>query len=211
VWGILVAGGSGARFGKAKQFEHLAGKTVLQWSLEHLEAAVDGVVVVLPASKVDEWSGRHVAVAGGDTRSASVRAGLAHVPLDAKVVLIHDAARPFATSALAKLAIGAIVDGVDAAIPGRPVSDTIKRVDVRGQALHVRETVDRSDLYAVQTPQAFRAEVLRRAHAGEPNASDDAALVESMGGNVVIIPGESRNMKITVADDLAVAQVLIAQ
>jgi 2-C-methyl-D-erythritol 4-phosphate cytidylyltransferase len=207
IWGILVAAGSGTRFGGAKQYEVIGGKTVLQWSLDLLESVCDGVVVVLPEADAADWSGPQVAVGGGSTRSASVRAGLTRVPDDVDVVLVHDAARPFATPDLGRLVIKAIEAGADAAIPGVPVSDTIKRVDTA--TMQVQGTVDRSDLYAVQTPQAFRSASLRGAHEQEPNATDDAAVVESAGGKVVIVPGEATNMKITVAHDLAVAHVLI--
>lgn len=214
VWGILVAAGSGTRFGKAKQFEIIAGKRVMVWSFEHLRAATDGVVVVLPASEADGWfinDPTVSVVAGGATRSESVRAGLAAVPQEATIVLVHDAARPLATPALANSTIQAIRNGAHAAIPGVPISDTIKRVDTSTEPPTVLETVKRDDLCAVQTPQAFDAAFLRRAHATEADATDDAALVERIGGRVVIVPGESRNMKITVADDLAVAEVLITQ
>ena len=209
VWGIVVAAGSGSRYGGTKQYEVIAGKTVLQWSLELLDGATDGTVVVLPEADVATWQGRWTAVAGGATRSASVRAGLDAVPADAEVVLVHDAARPLASAELAKSVIAAIENGADAAIPAVPVADTIKRVDLA--TMQVRETVDRSELYAAQTPQGFRAETLRRAHAAEPNATDDAAVVEHIGGTVVIVPGETKNMKITVADDLAIAEVWISQ
>lgn len=211
IWGILVAGGSGSRFGRAKQFEYIGEKPVIQWSLDRLQAATDGVVVVLPEGEVEKWSGGQIAVTGGATRSASVRAGLSQIPDDAEVVLIHDAARPLASTELANSVAKAVLDGADAAIPGIPVSDTIKRVKLGTSPLRIIETVDRTELYAVQTPQAFRTETLRRAHAGEPDASDDAALVERVGGTVVIVPGEARNMKITVAEDMAVARVLIQQ
>lgn len=206
MWGILVAAGSGSRFGGAKQFEIVGGKPVLQWSLDALQAVVDGVVVVLPPDDVHCWSGPHAAVAGGASRSESVRNGLEKVPADAEIVLVHDAARPFATASLGRAVAQAVADGADAAIPGVPVSDTIKRVDRSNS--RVLATIDRSDLYAVQTPQAFRAESLRKAHVSEPDASDDATLVENIGGMVVVVPGEYKNMKITVASDLAIAQIL---
>jgi 2-C-methyl-D-erythritol 4-phosphate cytidylyltransferase len=120
-------------------------------------------------------------------------------------VLVHDAARPFAGAELGRAVIKAVEDGADAAIPGLPISDTIKRVDKT--TLLVQDTIDRADLYTVQTPQAFRASVLRKAHENKTDASDDAAVVESQGGKVVVVPGEPKNMKITVASDLAIAQV----
>jgi 2-C-methyl-D-erythritol 4-phosphate cytidylyltransferase len=120
-------------------------------------------------------------------------------------VVVHDAARPLATRALFEAVVAAVRSGADAAIPGLPVADTLKRVrDER-----VLETVDRGELVAVQTPQAFRASMLRAAHAGSDDATDDAALVEAVGGNVVVVPGEPRNLKITTPDDLLVAAALL--
>jgi 2-C-methyl-D-erythritol 4-phosphate cytidylyltransferase len=209
IWGIVVAAGSGSRFGGAKQYELVGDKTVLQWSIELIEAVADGLIVVLPEGDAEDWAGKHVAVAGGATRSASVRAGLRRVPSDAEIILVHDAARPFASIELAQAVSKAIIEGADAAIPGVPVSDTLKKVDP--STLEVHGTVDRTHLYAVQTPQAFRASALRQAHEHEPDATDDAAAVEAEGGRVVIVPGETTNMKITVADDLAIAQLLIGK
>ena len=123
---------------------------------------------------------------GGATRSESVRAGLAAVPPDAEVVVVHDAARPLATAALFDAVIDAVRAGADGAVPGLPVADTLKRVD----DVRVIETVDRVGLVAVQTPQAFRAGVLRAAHAPAADATDDAALVEALGGTVVVVPGD---------------------
>lgn len=209
VWGILVGAGSGTRFGGAKQWEVIGGKPVLQWSLDALAAVTDDVVVVLPEADVDGWAGECQAIAGGATRSESVRAGLAVVPEDAEIVLVHDAARPFASVELGRAVIEAVRNGADGAIPAIPVSDTIKRVDRATMQIH--GTVDRGDLFAAQTPQGFRAAKLREAHEMIPEATDDALVVEYIGGTVVAVPGESKNMKITVADDLAIAQVLIRQ
>jgi len=138
-------------------------------------------------------------VAGGTTRSESVRAGLAAVPAEATIVCVHDAARPFASRLLFDAVIAAVAAGADAAIPGVPVTDTIKRID---DGNVVVETPPRSSLVAVQTPQAFRAAVLRAAHATGCDATDDAALVELGGGRVVVVPGELTNRKITHPDDL---------
>ncbi len=139
-------------------------------------------------------------VAGGSTRSASVRCGLAVLPDDCDVVVVHDAARPLASAELFEAVVVAVRAGADAAIPGVAVPDTIKRVaDGR-----VSETIDRDDLVAVQTPQAFRIAALRTAHASGADATDDAALVEAAGGQVVVVAGETTNLKITTQDDLAV-------
>lgn len=160
------------------------------------------MIVVVPASDIERESG----VAGGDTRSASVRAGLDAVPADADVICVHDAARPLASVQLYRRVIDAVDGGADAAIPGVPVADTIKVVDADGL---VADTPDRSSLVAVQTPQAFRASVLRTAHAAGGEATDDAALVESVGGRVVVVEGEVDNRKITHPDDLEWARRLI--
>jgi 2-C-methyl-D-erythritol 4-phosphate cytidylyltransferase len=138
-------------------------------------------------------------VVGGDTRSASVRRGLAAVPAAAEVIVVHDAARPYAEPALFRAVVAAVRAGADGAVPGIPVVDTVKQVAPDGTVL---ATLDRSRLVTVQTPQAFRADVLRAAHAAGGEATDDAALVEGAGGRVVVVPGSPDNRKITVATDL---------
>jgi 2-C-methyl-D-erythritol 4-phosphate cytidylyltransferase len=204
-WAIVVAAGGGTRFGAAKQFARLGDVTVLDRAVGVARESCDGVVVVLPAGK--EWAppeGVRVAV-GGATRSASVRAGLACVPDDTDVVVVHDAARPLASRALFARVVAAVRAGADAAIPGVPVADTVKRV--RDHV--VVETVPRDDLVAVQTPQAFRRAALAAAHASDGVGTDDAALVEAAGGTVVVVEGETRNLKLTLVSDLELAQALI--
>jgi 2-C-methyl-D-erythritol 4-phosphate cytidylyltransferase len=137
-------------------------------------------------------------VAGGATRSASVRAGLGAVPEDVGVIVVHDAARPRATPALFHAVIDAVRAGADGALPGVAVVDTLKRV----RDGVVLETLARAELVAIQTPQAFRAEALRGAHAGSVDATDDGALVEAAGGRVVVVPGDPDNLKVTSAADL---------
>jgi 2-C-methyl-D-erythritol 4-phosphate cytidylyltransferase len=177
----------------------------VDWSVATAAAACDGVVVVLPPGV--QWDGPPVAaaVAGGANRSDSVRAGLAAVPSSAEVVVVHDAARPLASAGLFAAAVAAVRAGADGAIPGTPVVDTLKRVE----GDRVVETVARHTLVAVQTPQAFRPGALRKAHAGRGDATDDAALVESAGGTVVVVPGEADNLKVTTPDDLARAACLL--
>jgi 2-C-methyl-D-erythritol 4-phosphate cytidylyltransferase len=194
IWTIVVGGGSGRRFGTPKQYESLGDIRVIDRSVEVAREVSDGVVVVVPAEDAD----REGAVAGGASRSESVRAGLAAVPPEATVVCVHDAARPLATVELYRRAIAAVLGGADAAIPGIAVADTIKVV-ADGV---VQSTPDRASLVAVQTPQAFRASSLRAAHDHGGDATDDAALVEADGGVVVVVDGESTNLKITVPDDL---------
>jgi 2-C-methyl-D-erythritol 4-phosphate cytidylyltransferase len=204
-WAIVVAAGSGSRFGAAKQFARLGDVTVVDRAVGVAHESCDGVVVVLPEGKV--WSaptGVCIAV-GGATRSASVRSGLACIPADVDVVVVHDAARPLATRALFARVVAAVRAGADAAVPGMPVSDTVKRV--RDNV--VVETVARDDLVAVQTPQAFRRAALEAAHSGDGVGTDDAALVEAAGGTVVIVEGETRNVKLTLVDDLELARALI--
>lgn len=202
VWTIVVGGGSGRRFGTAKQYELLGEVRVIDRSVAVAREVSAGVVTVVPPEDADAEG----AVAGGATRSESVRAGLAAVPSDATIICVHDAARPLASVALYRRAIDAVSEGADAAIPAVSVADTIKVV-ADGVVV---ATPDRASLVAVQTPQAFRAGVLREAHAAGGDATDDAALVEGRGGLVVVVDGEITNRKITVPDDLVWARGRLA-
>ncbi|MCU1399497.1 MAG: ispD [Acidimicrobiales bacterium] len=203
VWTVVVAGGASQRFGRPKQYEALGGARVIDMSMSVARSASDGVVLVVPADDVIAEGG----VAGGATRSASVRNGLAAVPADATIICVHDAARPLATSELYASVIAAVNAGADCAIPGIVVTDTIKIVDGAGV---VQATPDRAALRAVQTPQAFRAEALRAAHADAAESTDDAALVEAAGGRVVVIAGSADNRKITYPADLEWAEARLA-
>lgn len=207
VWSIVVAAGSGVRFGDRKQFVSLGGVSVLQRSVDVAAAVSEGVVIVVP----DDAEADHgvavaagtelVATAGGSTRAESVRAGLALVPDECDVVLVHDAARPLATTELFTAVVTALESGADAVVPGVPIADTVRHVE--------SGSVDRDALVAVQTPQGFRAEVLRRAHGSAADATDDATLAESIGVAVTVIPGESTNRKITDRVDLLAAEALV--
>jgi len=208
VWAIVLAAGSGSRFGGAipKQYEALAGRRVIDWSLDVARSTCDGVVLVVGGDRLDDREPAvDAVVAGGAARSDSVRAGLDAVPPDAAIVVVHDGARPLATPALYHAVIDAVRSGADGAIPGVEVTDTIKRVN--GGV--VVETPDRASLVAVQTPQAFAASTLRAAHASGGDATDDAALVEAHGGRVVVVGGDPANIKITRRDDLARAERLL--
>jgi 2-C-methyl-D-erythritol 4-phosphate cytidylyltransferase len=207
VWTIVVAAGSGTRFGGLKQFEELGSQRVVDWAIKTALRATDGVVVVLPAHAPPVASGDVVSVAGGATRSASVRNGLAAVPEDASVILVHDGARPFASLDLFDRVVDAVRGGADGAIPGVAVTDTIKRVDSAGTIVG---TVDRANLRAVQTPQAFRSGALRDAYIGGSDATDDAAVVEVAGGRVVVVEGDPENRKITTPADLDWARQKVA-
>jgi 2-C-methyl-D-erythritol 4-phosphate cytidylyltransferase len=194
-WTVVVGGGGGSRFGALKQYESLGGARVIDLAVAAARRASDGVVVVVPPAD----AGQEGAVAGGATRSESVRRGLAAVPPEVTIVCVHDAVRPLATAELFTAVIEAVRAGADAAVPAVPVTDTIKVVGPGGEVV---STPDRSTLVAVQTPQAFRAAVLHRAHATGDESTDDAALVERLGGRVVTVPGEPWNRKITEPDDL---------
>lgn len=202
---IVVAGGRGERFGAPKQFLTAAGARLVDHAVISAGSVCDEVVVVLPEG--EDWDGPAVAaaVSGGATRAESVRAGLAAVSDRAAIIVVHDAARPLATPELFELVIDAVRAGADGAVPGIEVPDTLKRVD----GDRVVETVARDRLVVVQTPQAFRAESLRAAHATTADATDDAALVEAAGGRVVVVSGDPRNLKVTTVADLAVAAALL--
>ncbi|HAX82210.1 MAG TPA: 2-C-methyl-D-erythritol 4-phosphate cytidylyltransferase [Actinobacteria bacterium] len=198
LYGIVVAAGRGERFGVPKAGLVVQGLSLWQWAVAALEAAGAAGVIV-----VGEVPG---GIPGGARRRDSVAAGMAALPPDATHVLIHDAARPLATPALATAVIVRLAVGdVDGVVPALPLGDTIKRVE--GE--RVVETIQRTGLVAVQTPQGFRLEALRAAHAADADdATDDAQLVERHGGSVVYVPGESTNLKITYPEDLALAEAL---
>jgi 2-C-methyl-D-erythritol 4-phosphate cytidylyltransferase len=170
---------------------------------------VDAIVVVAPPGweepailLAEELACTKVnaCVAGGETRTDSVRAGLAEVPDDAVVVLVHDAARPLVTEEIVARVLEPLAEGWDGAVPGLPVADTLKRVGADGGVL---ETVTRDSLWAVQTPQAFVAGMLRRAYDGATAATDCSALVEAAGGRVKVVEGDPLLLKVTTTDDLA--------
>ena len=208
VWTIVVAAGSGSRFGGGtpKQFLEVAGKRLVDWAVVAAAAVSDGVVVVVPkGSSVNVSShglgAEVVCVAGGDSRSESVRNGLAAVPSDVAIVLVHDAARPVASVDLFKAVVAAVVAGADAAVPVVGVVDTIRDLD--------GNTIDRSQLQAVQTPQGFVAGALRHAHASRSDATDDATLVRVVGGSVATVDGERWNVKVTEPSDAVVVEALL--
>lgn len=203
MWTIVVAGGSGARFGAPKQYASLGDERVIDRSRAVAAAASDGVVVVVPPADTNREGG----IGGGDTRTSSVRNGLAAVPAEATIICVHDAARPLADAHLYARVIDAVRNGADGAVPVLPVVDTIKVID----GDRVIDTPARERLVAVQTPQAFRAGALRDAYAGVVEAaSDDAALVERQGGEVRVVAGSDDARKITHPDDLEWARRRVA-
>lgn len=195
-----------------KALRELAGSPLLVHACRRLSAApsVGLIVVVAPAAEVDavrQMLPDVTVVAGGATRQLSVAAGLAAVPPEFDIVLVHDAARALVPPALVEAVAAAVRGGHDAVIPALPVVDTIKRVDASEQ---VRETVDRAVLRAVQTPQGFRRAVLARAHQAVPDEhTDDAGMVERLGLPVHCIPGAELAMKITRPVDLIVAEAML--
>jgi 2-C-methyl-D-erythritol 4-phosphate cytidylyltransferase len=217
-WAIVVAGGEGSRLGAdlPKAFVRLGGRPLLAYAIDLLEdhPAVDRVVLVVPAEweepatlLADQLAAGKIAAAvrGGETRALSVAAGLAEVPDDAGAILVHDAARPFASAELVDRLLEALAD-YDGAVPCVPVTDTVKRV----REGRVVETPVRSELQAVQTPQAFRGAALRAAfgvpRSGWRDATDCASMVEAAGLTVAAVSGDPGNLKITTADDLARAE-----
>jgi 2-C-methyl-D-erythritol 4-phosphate cytidylyltransferase len=209
-WAVLAAAGSGERLGsdRPKAFARLGELPLLAESLRRLDESewLDSIVVVAPPGweepailLAEELGAGKVAsvVPGGATRAESVRLGVAEVPADALVILVHDAARPVLAEEVIERVLAPLAEGWDGAVPAVPLADTVKRV--RGD--EVVETLARDELVAAQTPQAFLANVLRHAVEGG-EASDCAALVERAGGRVKVVPGDPRLLKVTTPADL---------
>ena len=205
---IIAAAGSGVRFGAdiPKALIKLGDRTLLEHAVAAISPTVDEVIVTAPPSHIEQFKAllgdAITVVAGGATRSESVRAGLAVVSSDVKYLLIHDAARALASTDLANRILTSLKNGAVAVIPGIPQVDTTKSVDSEG---YVTSTIDRAQLRNIQTPQGFELSVLRSAHATNSEGTDDAALVESNGNKVLVIAGEERALKITTPADLATA------
>jgi 2-C-methyl-D-erythritol 4-phosphate cytidylyltransferase len=206
---LLVAAGSGERLGAGgpKAFVVLAGRPMLEWSLDALAAAgIEDVVIAVPAGHA--VPGR-VCVAGGATRSASVLAALAAAPAGADAILVHDAARPLVTPELFRRTAAAL-EHADAAVAAARMTDTVKEASADRV---VQRTLDRSRLWSIQTPQAFRRGVLEAALGVDAallaQATDDAWLVERAGGRVVVVDAPAGNLKVTTPDDLRVAELLL--
>jgi 2-C-methyl-D-erythritol 4-phosphate cytidylyltransferase len=215
VWAVVAAAGRGERLGagRPKAFVRLGELPLLATPLERLDASdwIDGIVIAAPAGweepailLAEEIGASKVStcVAGGQTRTASVRAAVGEIPRDAAVILVHDAARPLVGDDVIERVLAPLSEGWDAVVPALPIADTVKRV--RGDT--VVETVRRDDLVAVQTPQAVLADALRSALAGDDGTGDCAELVERRGGRVKVVAGDPRLLKVTSAADVELVQ-----
>jgi 2-C-methyl-D-erythritol 4-phosphate cytidylyltransferase len=216
---LIVAAGRGERLGlgRPKALVPICSRPMLEWSVDALRAVAEitTIVVALPAEALHCAPAGTVAVAGGAVRSESVLRALQAAGDEDPVVVVHDAARPLASPALFTRALQALdASGADAAIAAVPVTDTIKEVAPGSAA--VLSTLDRRRLWAVQTPQVFRRAALLRALTSVPAetlaaATDDAWLIEQAGGRVEVVPGEAENIKVTVAADVRLAELILAE
>lgn len=217
VTAIIAAGGRGVRFGgiQPKQFSLLAGRPILQHSVEAFlnSSAISDVIVALPdnlAADPPSYLNSSLkpvqVVAGGARRQDSVSRAFEHIPGNAQIVVIHDAARPLVSDAVIKRTIDAASAG-GAAIAALRAQDTVKRADVDGV---ITETLPREEIFLAQTPQAFRVAVLRAALAIADDATDEAALAERAGHHVRVVEGDTRNFKVTTPADLAMAEQLLS-
>jgi 2-C-methyl-D-erythritol 4-phosphate cytidylyltransferase len=215
---VIAAGGAGRRMGGvAKPLLELSGQSMLERGIRPFldRGDVHWVIIALPsdiAAAPPHWlmtDSRIDVVAGGAERGDSVRNALAAVPMEADIVLVHDAARPLVSAEVIERCVAAAAGG-RSAIAAIPVVDTIKEVDDGGRVV---ATPDRHTLFAAQTPQAFPAEVLRNAHAraaaDRVSTTDDAALVARYGGTVIVVEGAPENLKITTPADLTIAAALL--
>ncbi|MEO8829057.1 2-C-methyl-D-erythritol 4-phosphate cytidylyltransferase [Lapillicoccus sp.] len=221
---IVVAAGSGVRLGSQlpKALVQVAGRPLVGWAVARSAACpgVCDVVVVAPPTHLDETRSAYAdvsvpgvtvhLVAGGSARCDSVAAGLAALPERVQVVLVHDAARGLTPTEQFVAVDSAVRSGHPAVVPGLPVVDTVKQVDVDGVVV---ATPDRASLRAIQTPQGFRRDVLVRAHARASSSArsvtDDAALVERLGLRVLVVPGHPLAHKITTVQDLHLVEAMV--
>jgi 2-C-methyl-D-erythritol 4-phosphate cytidylyltransferase len=207
VWGIVLAAGSGERFGAPKQFARLGGRRLYDWAVDAVRPVCDGVVLVLPPDRAAPAVEGVTVVAGGTTRSASVRAGLGAVPDGTDVIVVHDAAHPLAGSELVRAVVAAVTEGADAGVPMLAVTETTATV-TGGRVDPV--TTPAAGRVLLQLPTAFRAHALRAARAEDPDADDDVALLAAAGFEVATVPGPPANVHVTTAAELEMAGHLLA-
>jgi 2-C-methyl-D-erythritol 4-phosphate cytidylyltransferase len=206
VWAIVLAGGASRRYGeRAKQFEHVGGVPMVARTVGAARRTCDGVVLVLPPGQA--WTGEPVdaVTEGGDHQSESLRAGLAAVPADAAIIAVADPAHPLASDSLFEAVIDAVRGGADGAVPVIPILEVVQRVE-DGQVV---ETLPKDDLVLTQTPQAFRADVLRAVHADRPRPVENSGLLVERGHRVVTVSGDVRNVHVTTPRELAIAESLV--
>ena len=205
-WSIVLAAGSGTRFGTRKQFASADGRRLVDLAVETAVAASDRTVLVLPAGQ--PWTGPRVdhIVIGGSDRAGSVRAGLAAIPDRTGIVVVHQAANPLASVELFAALFAAVEAGAAGAFPGLRPADLVRRAhgDTAGAV------VGRDDLVLVQTPAAFRLEVLRAAHALDLDALEDTARVTAAGYQLRILPGDPSNVHVATVEDLRLVEALLA-
>jgi len=222
VWAIVLGGGSGARFGAAKQFESLGGVTLLARSVTAASTVCEGVVVVVPdglrpadlleptdlpaPTDLREPAAKLVIATGGAHRAASVRSGLAAIPADAEIIVVADAAHPLASPALFAAVVDAVRAGAGGALPGLPLTEVIAKVADDGSRVG---GLPRDGHVLVQMPQAFRAGLLRAAHANGADGVEDSTMVAALGARVVVVPGDPVNLHVTTPAELDLARRLI--
>jgi 2-C-methyl-D-erythritol 4-phosphate cytidylyltransferase len=223
---VIVAGGTGERFGSAngKQLAPVLGRPVFAWSIGAFESveAIETIVIVCHPERIAEYSAviggldlktPHVLVAGGATRQQSVAAGLDAVPPSAEMIIVHDGARPLVTPVVVSDVLDRLAAEPQAAgvIVGHPCVDTLKEVSAGA----VVSTPDRGRYWSVQTPQAFRAPALREAYDRATRegscGTDDSALVERVGGAVLVIEGPRDNIKVSLPEDLPLVEAVLRQ
>ena len=209
VWAIVLGGGSGARFGGAKQFERLGGLSLLGCSVAAAATVAEGIVVVVPGGVqppgLPDVEAKVLVAAGGAHRAASVRSGLAAVPAEAEVIVVADAAHPLAAPELFAAVVAAVREGAGGALPGLPLTEAVARVE---DGVRVGG-VPREGHVLVQMPHAFRADLLRAAHAGGEDGVEDSAMVAALGARVAVVPGDPANLHVTTPQELTLARRLL--
>ncbi len=208
VWAVVLAAGSGDRYGAPKQFLPLAGRPLIDWVLATSAAVTGNIIAVLPVGVPWDLPAGVRRVDGGATRLESARAALTTLADrgDDTVVVLHDPAHPLASARLFAELVDAVLGGADGAVPGVPMVDVTKLVDEHGWVV---ASQPKHGVMIVQAPQAFRLGALRRAHLGAPSGVEDSELVEQAGGRVRVIRGDWANIHVTLPDELALAEAIV--
>jgi len=206
---IITAAGHGKRMGRPKQFIEIGGKPMLEWTLAAFEKAktIDEIILVvnkedIPKGKKFKFSKLKKVVAGGEERQVSVANGLEALPADAEIIAVHDGARPFISAEIIESTVNEAKRS-GAAVVGVPIKDTVKKAT--SDERRVTETIDRSELWAAQTPQVFRKDIILKAYQNSEKVTDDSMLVEKTGQPVTMVMGSYQNIKVTTPEDLEIA------